>query len=84
MGQGTPNADQDGVTDYPYNGTWSGQFYNGRTDDETTLNVVEGPTTHSPNSVAGTFGVTMEDDATTTMVDETASFVGAFGAHRDE
>ena len=37
--------------------------------------------TRAPGSVAGTFGVTRVDDAKTMDVDETESYVGAFGAH---
>jgi hypothetical protein len=69
----------DAVTTYTHNGSWSGQFYNGTADDDTTDDVNESHV--APGSVAGTFGVTGEtgtgDDAVT------RSYVGAFGAHKD-
>jgi hypothetical protein len=70
-----------GTSSYPYNGTWQGTFYNQvAEDDDTTALEVRMP----PMSAAGTFGVMMPDDNTTTMVDESVSYVGAFGAHRDD
>jgi hypothetical protein len=66
---------------YPFEGTWSGQFYNLAENDPATDDVDESTTT-PPGSVAGTFGVTMADDAKTEDVNEQTSFVGAFGAHK--
>ena len=77
MGSGT--LGDDGEYDYPYNGTWGGNFYNAVADDDTTTDVDESET--APGSVAGTFGVGRGDNDMTTMVDETESYVGAFGAH---
>ena len=67
----------DAVTTYTHNGSWSGQFYNGTADDDTTADVNESHV--APGSVAGTFGVT----GTTGTGDDavTRSYVGAFGAH---
>ena len=68
----------DDVTTYHYNGSWSGQFYNGTPDDTETTTVDESEV--APGSVAGTFGVTGSrgegDDAVT------RSYLGAFGAHK--
>ena len=68
------------ILTYTYNGTWSGQFYNGTADDGTTDDVDESQV--APGSVAGTFGVTGTmgegDDAMT------RSYLGAFGAHQDD
>ena len=64
MGMGTLGLD--GEQDYPLNGMWSGQFYNG--------------TDTAPDSVAGTFGVSRADDD----MNESLSYVGAFGAHKTE
>ena len=73
-----PGMTVDNVTTYTYNGTWSGQFYNGTADDADTADVDESRA--APGSVAGTFGVTGTmgegDDAMT------RSYVGAFGAHQ--
>ena len=83
MGAGTLGAD--GEQDYPYNGTWSGMFYNAVMDDDDTADVDE--STMPPGSVAGTFGVTMTDDMGTAddMDDDTTeSYVGAFGAHKTQ
>ena len=70
----------DNVTTYSHNGSWSGQFYNGTADDQTTADVNESHV--APGSVAGTFGVTgmtgTGDDAIT------RSYVGAFGAHKED
>ena len=69
---------------YPYNGTWSGQFYNAVADDPTTAPVDESVTI-PPGSVAGTFGVTHTDKMgtpTDLTDDEDSSFVGAYGAHK--
>ena len=68
----------DAVTTYTHNGSWSGQFFNGTADDDTTADVNESHV--APDSVAGTFGVT----GTTGMGDDavTRSYVGAFGAHK--
>lgn len=77
MGAGTT---VDAVTTYPFNGTWSGGFYNQVLDNPATADVTESET--APGSVAGTFGVTRPDDADTEDVNESMSFVGAFGAHK--
>ena len=70
----------DNVVTYPYNGSWTAQFYNGTADDATTTDVDESQV--APGAVAGTFGVTGTmgegDDAVT------RSYLGAFGAHLDE
>ena len=67
----------DNVTTHTHNGSWSGQFFNGTADDDTTGDVNESHV--APDSVAGTFGVTGTvgegDDAVT------RSYLGAFGAH---
>jgi len=71
----------DNVATYHYNGSWSGQFYGPATDIEGTT-LVEAPANTAPGSAAGTFGVTGTmgegDDAVT------RSYVGAFGAHKDD
>ena len=77
MGAGT--LGDDGEYDYPMNGTWTGSFYNPVADVGTTTAVMEDEM--APGSAAGTFSVSRGNDATTTMVDETESYVGAFGAH---
>ena len=77
MGTGTLGSD--GEQNYPLNGMWGGQFYNGTADDDTTTAVNESHV--APGSVAGTFGVGRGDDTDTTMVNESDSYVGAFGAH---
>ena len=73
--------DNDSVK-YPYNGSWSGNFYGPATDDDATEDVTEGPANTAPAAAAGTFGVsgTMGegDDAVT------RSYVGAFGARNDD
>ncbi len=76
---GTGTLGDDGEYDYPMNGTWVGSFYNPVADDTTTTTVMEDET--APGSVAGTFSVSRGNDDDTTMVDETESYVGAFGAH---
>ena len=73
-----------GATSYPFNGTWQGNFYNPAVDNPRTLAVDESLT--PPGSVAGTFGVAHTDDMGTPLDatdDETQSFVGAFGAHKE-
>ena len=74
-----PGKTVDAVTTYTYNGSWSGQFYNGTEDDVDTTDINESLV--APGSAAGTFGVTGPmgegDDAMT------RSYVGAFGAHKD-
>ena len=72
-------TDTAGEAVYQMTGDWSGTFYNHKADVTTTMDIDE--STLAPASVAGTFGVGMADDADTMMVDETESFVGAFGAH---
>ena len=79
-GMGTATVEGTTVK-YPLNGTWAGRFYNPVEDDPATTGVNETNTT-PPDSVAGTFGVTRPDVASTTDVDESMSFVGAFGAHK--
>ena len=66
---GTPTVTDD-VAEYPYNGTWEGQFYGPEAAAS-----ARGTATLPP-SAAGTFGVTGTDD------DVTRSYVGAFGANR--
>ena len=77
MGPVTGQNDH-GEAIYQMTGDWSGTFYNHMANVATTT-IDE--STRAPGSVAGTFGVGMADDADTMMVDETESFVGAFGAH---
>ena len=84
MGEGTPNADNDGLPDYPFNGTWAGNFYDPAVDDPDTEDVTEGPANTHPGAVAGTFGVTRPDNPDTMGVNELTSFVGAFGARKDD
>ena len=83
MGAGSTDAVTGNVL-YPYNGTWSGQFYNAVADDPTTAAVDESVTI-PPGSVAGTFGVAHIDKMgtpTDMSDDETSSFVGGYGAHK--
>ena len=75
---GTGTLGDDGEYDYPMNGTWAGNFYNPVAEDADTT-AMEAET--APGSAAGTFSVGRDDDAMTTMADETESYVGAFGAH---
>ena len=73
MGEGEIQSDD--TVDYPYNGMWSGQFYG-----EAAESGEESTTT--PMAVGGTFGVTGtmgEGDAAVTR-----SYLGAFGAYKDE
>ena len=77
MGSGT--LGDDGEYDYPMNGTWNGNFYNAVADNTATANVDESEM--APGSAAGTFSVSRGDDDDTPLVDETESYVGAFGAH---
>ena len=79
MGSGT--LGDDGEYDYPFNGTWNGNFYNAVADDTNTAGVDESET--APGSVAGTFSTSRMDDPDTMMMDETESWVGAFGAHKE-
>lgn len=77
MGAGVTNP-QTSVVSYPFNGVWSGQFYNAAPGSA--------PAGTAPMSAAGTFGVTHTDmmgTPTDTTDDQTSSFVGAFGAHRN-
>ena len=80
MGMGEIQPD-DSVT-YPYNGTWSGNFFgaNAAVEDNDQTDVDEAMDAAAPDAVAGTFGVsgTMGegDDAVT------STYVGAFGARR--
>ena len=84
MGTGVTNPET-GNVNYPWNGTWDGNFYNSVSNDPTTTTVNE-TLTNPPGSVAGTFGVEHTDRMGTpidTSDDETSSFVGGFGAHKD-
>ena len=69
MGQGIIGSDGNPV--YPMVGMWNGQFYNAAT-----------AASAAPGSVAGTFGVSRANNDATTMVDESESYVGGFGAHK--
>ena len=71
--------DSSGEDIYRMTGTWTGNFYNHMADNQATTAVMEN--TRGPGSVAGTFGVGRADSAATMDVDETESYVGAFGAH---
>ena len=76
-------VDDQATVTYPYNGMWSGQFYNGTADDMGTNDVNESQV--APGSAAGTFGVTGTDNMGTADDDSddvTRSYVGAFGAHK--
>ena len=78
---GASETADDTIT-YPYNGSWSGQFYNGTEDDSTTTEVDEKDL--PPGALVGTFGVTGTDDMGTLdddTDDVTRSYVGGFGAH---
>ena len=66
MGAGT--IDDDGENNYPFNGTWSGQFFNPEDDGADT------PANIAPGAAGGTFGLRNSDG--------TASIVGAYGAHK--
>jgi len=87
---GARMVDDDDVVSYPFVGTWSGSFFGASEavmDDATTpANEMVEAGHQAPGAVAGTFGVTGEDDmGTTTETDDvTESFVGAFGAHKDD
>ncbi len=78
LGPATQRLDRE--FDYEFEGTWQGRFFNQVLDDTATTTVTE--STQPPGSVAGTFGVTKADDATTMDVNEMESYVGAFGAHK--
>jgi hypothetical protein len=67
MGQGIIGSDGNPV--YPMTGLWNGKFYNAAAGA-------------APGSVAGTFGVSRADNDATTMVNESESYVGGFGAHK--
>ena len=78
--QNTGEQDSSGEDIYRYTGTWDGNFYNHiGTDNAATTDVMENE--RAPGSVAGTFGVGRADVTATMDVDETESYVGAFGAH---
>jgi hypothetical protein len=82
---GTGKLGPDGEQDYPFNGRWNGQFYNPVADVAATTTVDE--SRNPPISAAGTFGVTNTNTMGTTADtddDITESYIGAFGAHRDE
>ena len=74
----TGMQDSSGEAIYRYTGTWGGAFYNHMAADAT---ATVDPATRAPGSVAGTFGVGRADVASTMDMDETESYVGAFGAH---
>ena len=80
--ENTGDLDTSGEAVYRFTGTWSGNFYNAVVDDTDTADVDESEM--APGSVAGTFGVGRGNDPDTMMVDETESYVGAFGAHLAE
>lgn len=83
MGTGV-DENNDDVLEYPYNGTWSGNFYgeNAAVVDEADTDADEAMAAAAPDAVAGTFGVsgTMGegDDAVT------STYVGAFGGRNVE
>ena len=82
MGAGTT---KDNITTYTYDGSWSGSFYNAGKEPDPDPNVDEIDV--APLSVAGTFGVTGTDNMGTkddTSDDVTTSYVGAFGAHKQD
>ena len=74
-----------GQPSHAYNGFWSGRFFNPAMNDTDTDDIEENLAT-AAGSVAGTFGVTRTLDMDTMDMDDdiTESFVGAFGAHKDE
>ncbi|MDE0222478.1 MAG: hypothetical protein OXJ90_24645 [Spirochaetaceae bacterium] len=74
----TGMQDSSGEDVYTYTGTWAGAFYNHMATDAT---ADVDPATMAPGSIAGTFGVGRADVASTMDMDETESYVGAFGAH---
>ena len=78
MGPGV-DEDNDGTLEYTYSGSWSGNFFGPNLDDTSTTDVNE---LAAPDAVAGTFGVTGTmgegEDAVT------RSYVGAFGARKDD
>ena len=74
----TGMQDSSGEAIYRMTGTWTGTFYNHMVDVATMTDVVE--PMRAPGSAAGTFGVGRADNAATMDVDETESYVGAFGA----
>ena len=69
-----------GAPTHEFDGTWSGSFF-GATENDTETEVVDESIT-APLAAAGTFGVTKSEGTGDDMVME--SFVGAFGAHKDE
>ena len=69
-----------GAPTHEFDGTWSGSFFGATEDDTETAGVDESIT--APLAAAGTFGVTKSEGTGDDMVME--SFVGAFGAHKDE
>ena len=83
MGTGV-DENNDDVLEYPYNGTWSGNFFgaNAAVLDDDQTDVDETMAAAAPDAVAGTFGVsgTMgTGDAAVTSI-----YVGAFGARNDD
>ena len=79
MGEGVIDADAGTVT-YPYDGNWDYRFFGAAAESDMAAK-------RYPGSVAGTFAVTGEDDMGTSSDmddDVTQSFIGAFGAHREE
>ena len=75
MGMGTTVDDS---TIYPYNGFWSGQFYNGTADDTETDDVNESHAAPAPSSAPSVTGGEGEGDDAITR-----SYVGAFGAQKE-
>ena len=69
-----------GAPTHEFDGTWSGTFFGGTVNDPDTTEEDESVT--APLAAAGTFGVTKSEGMGDDMVVE--SFVGAFGAHKDE
>ena len=80
---GTGVIQDDDTVKYPYNGSWSGNFYGENAavpDNAATANIDEEKAAAGPDAVAGTFGVT----GTTGTGDDavTRSYVGGFGARK--
>ena len=69
-----------GAPTHEFDGTWSGSFFGATANDADTADVDESVT--APLATAGTFGVTKSKGTGDDMVVE--SFVGAFGAHKDD
>ena len=83
MGDG--EIQDDDTVEYPFNGTWSGSFFGANpavADDAGTPDVDESMDAAAADAVAGTFGVTRSEGTGNDMVVE--SYVGAFGAHKED